>query len=58
MSVGLVIDMVLGQAQDIKVTALYKVMQERAFIANVSTVVESKIGWVRLYSNIATQQEE
>ena len=40
--------MSLNQAQDIQVTALYKVMQERAFIANGSAVDESKIGWARV----------
>ena len=56
MSVGLM--MSLSKVQDIQVTVLYKVMQERAFIANGSTFDESKIGWARVYSNIATQQEE
>ena len=47
--------MSLNQAQDIQVTALYKIMQERGFITNGSAVDESKIGWARVYSNIATQ---
>ena len=38
----------LNQTQDIQVTTFYEVVQERAFIANGSTIDKSKIGRARV----------
>ena len=41
-------NMSLNETQDIQVTVFYEVVQERAFIANGSTIDKSKVGRTRV----------
>ena len=51
-------NMSLSQTQDVQVTALDEVMQEKAFIANGPAITKAKTGQARVYTDIATQQQE